>query len=289
MKVFINGFWRGFDDGSDPVSVGVFLELLSTVFDTQVTRGSFYESELLLENIFMTKTYIDDKKWKYTFLFSGESRMLKHYPLYSCVLFGIHNQGNVINCPLHVLYLHSSNLIPQIENKPSSIKVPPKGVCAIISNPNGPVRNKFLSVLEAYMPVDYAGKYKTNVPIVSAPYNSKEFIDFVKQYKFIVSMENSALETYVTEKITHGMIASTIPIYWGTQCAKEFFNEKRFIQLQNDSDDEIHSVIQRIMYLTHNEHAYLEMVKQHNFAGESPILVRNLNDIADDIKAYLRL
>ena len=34
--------------------------------------------------------------------------------------------------------------------------------------------------------------------------------------KFIISMENSIGDTYITEKVLHGLLADTIPIYWGT-------------------------------------------------------------------------
>jgi Glycosyltransferase family 10 (fucosyltransferase) C-term len=285
MKVFVHGFWKGFLEGTDPVSVSVFLRLLSEVFHTEVECGTFEESEILLESIFLSKTYVLDKSWKYSFLFSGESRLVPFYDKYSCVLFGVDSQKNIISCPLYVIYLNSSShFLKKIENGPSLAHIPKKAVCAIISNANAPVRNKFLQILEKYIPVDYAGRYKTNVPIVSAPYNSDEFITFIKEYKFIISMENSVLDHYITEKITHGMIASTIPVYWGSPKAKEHFNENRFIQLQNDSDNEIHSVIQRMMYLTYNEAEYMNMVNQPIFAENSHKMVRTLSNIAGDVQ-----
>jgi hypothetical protein len=279
-------------EGTDPVSVTVFLQLLERIFHTTVECGTFEESEVLLESIFLSKTYVLDKSWKYSFLFSGESRLVPFYDKYSCVLFGANSQRNIVCCPLYVIYLHSSDhLLGKLENGGvlTLSKIPKKTVCAIISNPNAPVRNKFLQILEKYIPVDYAGKYKTNVPILSPQYNSDEFFTFIKDYKFIISMENSVLDHYITEKITHGMIASTIPVYWGSPNVNQHFNAKRFIQLQNDSDDEIHRVVQRMMYLTYNEAEYANMVNQPIFANDSHVMVRTLDDIAGEVRQLLQL
>lgn len=287
MKVYINGFWKGFINGTDPVSLPVFLNLLSKVFNEPVNLGSFQDCEILLESIFAQNTYLYTKSWKYSFLFSGESRLVPYWKDFSCVLYGEENHDNIVNCPLYIVYLHSSNNLSLIENKETATAVPPKSVCALISNPAGTVRNSFLEKVETFMSVDYAGKYKNNVPIIHANYGSPEFFEFVKQYKFIVSMENSIGETYITEKITHGMITSTIPIYWGTQKAKQHFNENRYIHVANNSEEEIMRVIREMLYLQNNPSAYLEKVNRPVFANDSTQLVRSLDDVANDIKRLL--
>ena len=289
MKVFVNGFWKGFLEGTDPVSVSVFLELLTYVFNEKVECGTFEESDVLLESLFLSKTCLMNKSWKYSFLFSGESRILPFYDKYTCVLYGVKNQQNIINCPLYVFYLHSSQKIHSIENLEPCIEVPRKSVCAIISNPHGAVRNKFLQALEKFMPIDYAGKYKTNVQIIDAPYNTEEFLNFIKQYKFVISMENSILDTYITEKITHGMLASTIPVYWGSPNANQYFNKNRFLQLKDDSDEEIDRVIQKMLFLSKNDNFYLNIVNQPIFANQTNQMVRTIYDIGNEIKTMLHL
>ena len=63
---------------------------------------NFEESDILLESIFGSSTYLYAKKWKYSFLFSGESRLNSWYKDYTCVLYGEKNHDNIINIPLFI-------------------------------------------------------------------------------------------------------------------------------------------------------------------------------------------
>ena len=79
------------------------------------------------------------------------------------------------------------------------------------------------------MHVTYAGRYKNNIGgLLIWDYNKPEFHNYVSQFKFIISMENTRYETGITEKITHGMLAQTIPIYWGSPRVNDYFNKDRF-------------------------------------------------------------
>ena len=99
MKVFFNAWFAGFLDRTNPgLTVDFFIELLSKTFKTPIEIGTLADSEVLCETVF-GNTQLYSKKWKYSFLFSGENRYYGswannrylhiQYKDYSCVMFQI--------------------------------------------------------------------------------------------------------------------------------------------------------------------------------------------------------
>ena len=292
MKVFTYGFWSGFLEKTDPVHIDFFLSLLSKVFNEECTVGTLGDSDILLESIFSSNTYLKYKKWKYTFFFSGESNQrigifcsserLETLQMYDCVLCGARNNKNIVNVPLFIPYIYCNNFIDKLEN-PSIIKtVPKKDICVIVSNSGAPDRNKFLDRLDKHFKVDYAGNYKNNVPRIVAGYNKKEFQDFISQYKFIVSMDNSKDDTYLTEKITHGFLSGNIPVYWGSDFVGDYFNTERFINVKNMEDETINNAIESIKMLANNPEKYINKVNSQILFNNK--LPRTLDNIVEDVK-----
>ena len=202
---------------------------------------------------------------------------------YSCILWGERNHNNVVNIPLYIPYLYCNpDLLENMKNAQISTTVPKKNICAIISNPSGHERNIFLHALEKRIPVDYAGNYKTNVPIIEAPYYTSEFRDQISNYKFIISMENSRNETYITEKITHGFLSGTIPIYWGSSNVHDYFNSERFINVESIEPDIMNKIIDQIEHICNNENEYLKIVNKSIYKNERE--QRTIHHIARDIQ-----
>ena len=276
MKLFINGFWDGFIEKTNPTDISFFIDLFKLVFNEEIELGDFNDSDILLETIFEKKTFLYEKQWKYSFLFSGESRLNEYYKDYSCVLYGERNHDNIINVPLFIVNMYCSKL----KHAKSITCIPEKNICTIISNSCGIERNNFLCELEKSINIDYGGNYKTNIPIVKSQYNTQEFIDFVSQYKFIVSMENSRGETYITEKILHGFNAGTIPIYWGSSRIYDYFNSERFLNLSDISDTK--NIIQKIHEILQDDNKFLEIVNKPIFNNNK--LELDINEIANNIK-----
>ena len=292
MKVFTYGFWAGFLEKTDPVHIDFFLQLLSKVFDEECTVGTPENSDILLESVFSSNTFLMYKKWKCTFFFSGESNQrigifcsnerLATLSMYNCILCGERNHKNIVNVPLFIPYIHCNNFIESLEN-PTPIKnMPEKDICVIVSNAGATDRNKFFDRLDEHFKVDYAGNYKNNVPRISASYNKKEFRDFVSQYKFIVSMDNSKDDTYLTEKITHGFLSGNIPVYWGSDFAVDYFNPDRFINVENMEDDTINRAIEDLKMLMNNPDMYMNKVNSPPLLKNK--LSRTLDDIVKDVK-----
>jgi hypothetical protein len=165
--------------------------------------------------------------------------------------------------------------------------VPKKDVVVIISNGSSPERNYLLDQLELKFGkdrIEYRGPYRNNAPVISACYNTDEFYNEISQYKFIITLENSIDETYVTEKITHGLIAGIVPIYWGSKTVFDYFNTNRFLYLDELDETSIERVINKMMVLSSDEDTYLEMVNQPSLVSENAL---NLDKIVNEIQLAL--
>jgi len=296
MKIFINGFWDGFLENTDPNKSFVLFYILEKTFDEKIYIGNLDESDLLLESVFSEKTYINYKKWKYTFLFNGESvrylfdkryKRFSEIPKYTCILSGRHTDFDkkIINFPLFMYYVYSNNYLPYLIKNEEILDVPKKNICAIISNGNSNERNHFLDKLEKKINIDYAGRFRNNITRIEGSYNSNELFNFYSQYKFVICIENTKQETYITEKIVNGFLGKTIPIYWGSNCVTDYFNEERFINIPNFNDDTVNSAINKIESIINNDDEYLNVVNKPILKNN--LLSRNIDSIVKDIKNLL--
>jgi hypothetical protein len=283
MFVYINNFWDGFKDKKDPVHIGFFLELFSKVFNQPITVSSNIESsDILLESIFGDKSVILYKKWKYSFLFSGESRFLSNTDLsmYSCILGFKDTHDNYVKCPLFCSYIYCNSY----EYKPIQ-NIPLHTICSVIGNPSGTVRNKFIDKLEKVIPIRNGGKFKNNIgSYIKGLYNSRDILDFYRQHKFVVCMENSMDEYYITEKIINGFASGIVPVYWGSPNVTKYINPKRFLELKGGSDEDIQCIIDKIIHMTDQQ--YISMLNEPIFLKEPAEL---LSEIVVDIQACIKL
>ena len=262
ITIHFAGFWSGFHDKTNPNHEEFYLALFKEVYGCEVRAGSLEESTVLVENTQNKNSLRTAKAWLHTYLYSAESYLRSDAAAYTCVLYGQRNHKNFVNLPHYLTYIfHSKGLSFIQENAPGTVtKVPEKGVLTVISNDGGHFRNGFLNALEQRgISITYAGHYKNNIGGPLQPqYNTPEFWEYCKQFKFIISMENSEEDTYITEKITHGLYAGSIPVYWGSKQVSTYFNSERIIEV-TDRD----AAINRIATMTDEE--WLRMVNQRPF------------------------
>jgi hypothetical protein len=279
MKVYVNGFWPGFIEKTDIVHVDFFMDLLKKVFNKEIEiSNSISDSQILLESIFTSSVKVNAKRWDYTFLFSGESRLNGYEKFYNCVLWGERTHGNVVNCPLYVSYLYCANLTESLRanNQEKITRVPPKNICTVVSNLVSSSINNIIEKINKRISVD---KYGRNHTPLEHAYHTQAFRDVIGEYKFVITLENSVGDTYITEKITHGFLSNTIPIYWGSPRVGDYFNTERFINIQNDSEKELNKAIDRIVELCNNEEKYLEMINKKALLSECDV-----NTVAREIR-----
>ena len=104
---------------------------------------------------------------------------------------------------------------------------------AVISNKRNYTyfRLNFIHKLNNYKKIDMGGRAFNNIGKLV-----KDKIEFLSDYKFSISMENTEGDGYVSEKIIDSFIAGTIPIYYGDYMIDEYINNKAFILIKGEKD-----------------------------------------------------
>ena len=267
MKAYFNGFWNGFFDKTNAMHIDFFITLLTDVYSEEIiVSDNLDDSDILIESIFITNEYINYKKWKHTFLFTGESRyaycMSEYLSSYTCILGFNPTTDNYVEFPLYIIYF---KLNPTMTFEPTK-HIKNNNASVVISNENSYERIIFVEALEKRMNVLSGGKYKNNIggPImpICGGY-SENLINFYKESKFAITMENTKREHYITEKLINGFRAGIIPVYWGSPHISEHFNTKRFLILEDDSDESIDKVIDRMVNMSDEE--YFQIVNEPIF------------------------
>jgi hypothetical protein len=292
MYIYFNAFWGDdfFNISLKCLHIGFFLDLFEKVFNEKCQIGTYENSSILCESLFGDSALLN-KKWNYTILYSGESRLREDSNLYSVILYSKYSHKNIVNCPLFLGYLYASNRLGDFELSHTIIRydIPKNDIIVYISNTSEGYtkRLEFIELLDKEYNVVYAGKYKNNIGGPSKIYyysSNNEFINFNKNFKFIIAMENSIEETYITEKICHGIDAKIIPIYWGTTNIVNYFNKERFVMVNDNNYNE--TLIQLRDLYTNND-KWLTMVNQPTFVDNK--LSLSINNIATDIKHLINI
>ena len=287
-KVYFHGFWSGFFERTNPVHIDFFVKLLEGIFEENIVLGTKEDSDILFETIFET-SILEYKSWKYTFLFSGESRLNNNVDRYSVVFWSKKNNGNIVNVPEFIPYLYTNYSIDYLENKHKLVKEENKShipIISIISNPNCNERNFLLQNIMQQIPVANFGSLMNNVGgKLEFEYNTIFFNNFLKQFKFILAFENSIDETYITEKIFHGLLADIIPIYYGTKNIRDYINKERFIIIEELNEIGIKKLINKIEYLLNNKEVYDTIIRKPIFTNGT--LSRTLDSIIKDTRNIL--
>lgn len=126
--------------------------------------------------------------------------------------------------------IEDATTVPNIENE--------RKFCAFVAtNPGNPVRNTLFQTLNLWKPVDSGGRLFCNLPNGPIPSGlgggggELEKINFYKNYKYVLTVENSPHEGYCTEKLFHAKVAGAVPIYWGDRFVGRDFDKAGFIDL----------------------------------------------------------
>jgi len=111
-----------------------------------------------------------------------------------------------------------------------------KKFCAFVAtNPCNQNRNATFHILNQWRPVDSGGRLFCNIPGGPIPAGlgggggELAKVEFYKDYKYVITFENSSAPGYTTEKIFHAKVAGCIPIYWGDPFVDRDFNGDGFI------------------------------------------------------------
>jgi hypothetical protein len=142
------------------------------------------------------------------------------------------------------------------------ITVKKKFACMVVSNAEAKERIDFFHQLSKYKKVDSGGRFLNNV---GGPVANK--IDFIKEYKFVISFENSSYPGYTTEKLIEPMLVNSIPVYWGNTDVGRDFNTRSFVHVNRFAGYK--EAIDYIIELDKDEEKYRQMAAESWFTDNT--------------------
>lgn len=167
--------------------------------------------------------------------------------------------------PLYSIYIDHHNMLHELERKKTIKettkiwKEKTKFCCMVVSNPNCTKRIDFFKQLSKFKKVDSGGGVLNNI---GGRVDNK--MEFIKDYKFVISFENSDQDGYTSEKIMEPILQDCIPIYWGNKLVGNDFNSQRFIDYNQFESEE--DLIKRILEIDQNDTLAIDMILQPTFS-----------------------
>lgn len=256
------GFWPTFDEHNN-----VFVEALRTSRDVVVidTHHCNDEPDLLFFSNRDNRNIHRRFKRSIRIYFSGENDVPDMNDCdYALSMCNMSLNGRHLRYPLYMLYEYDDILVPVSMDRRD--KMLSRGFCsAVVKNTTSsdPRRLEIIDRINALKPVAFGGAYRNNIGKCVA-----DKIDFIKNFKFNLAIENSKVEGYVTEKIVEAFSAATIPIYWGDKAVTTDFNPAAFI---NAADyDTLDSLANAVEKIDNDDKAYMAMLTAPKITTATP-------------------
>ncbi len=114
-------------------------------------------------------------------------------------------------------------------------------------------RTEIFEALSSYKKVDSGGRYLNNIGG-----SVEDKLEFQKQYKFSIAVENSMTPGYTTEKIVQAFAAGTVPIYWGNESIGDEFDENAFVNCHRFSN--LNDLVEEIKRIDNDDELYMKML-----------------------------
>ena len=264
----------GFTDYFNPVDE-FFTDLLSQ--DFEIVRDDknpdylFFCDENFGQRNLTEESY---QKCKKRIFYTGENRRPWMYNAHHAITFDHLDGPLFFRLPLYSLenWVNRKKLgWKDLRDFKRTMKAQDKsGFCSfVVRNGGCTERNDIFHLLSSYKTVDSGGPLFNNVggPINQAGFDSHvSKTDFLKKRKFHIAYENGSYPGYVTEKILHGFLGESIPIYWGSPTIGLDFNTRAFINRHDFESTE--AMIDYIKLVDNNDNLYNKIMSE-------PILVPN--------------
>lgn len=289
IKVKFIGFWESFDPNEYQ-----FFQAMKKNYDVQICDDADY----LICSIWGVK-YDYCKYPQVRILFSGENYMpdfnLVDYAISPYPISFLDRHFYLPNCIDK--YHRCEALEKRINNYSTEILKNKEYFANFIASHESEnnIRGDFFKKLCEYKRVESPGSYLNNMSdgqVVDFTNNSKT--DFQRKCKFTLCFESTKHEGFITEKITDAFFAETIPVYFGSDTAKDIFNPKAFIHVPDYAS--MDDAIARIIELDQNDDEYIAMLNEPIFQpdfspeavlAEQELFIRNIFDQPLE-KAYRR-
>ncbi|MFN8023280.1 MAG: glycosyltransferase family 10 [Acidimicrobiales bacterium] len=253
LRIAYVDFWPGFD-----VEDNLFTRSLRSTFDLELADGPDARPDVVFHSGF---------GWQHE-----EHDCLRVLLLWENYAWGFHQTDLAITCdervhPRHyrlpLWAVHYHDMRDRIVPPPADAADRDAFAAVVVSNPGGITRNLIHERLERHRPVLSGGRYRNNV---GGPVDDK--LAFLGRAKFSITAENSSYPGYCTEKLIDGLLANTVPIYWGDPHVARDLNPRRFVNAHDF--DSIDALVGRVVELDTDDEQYLAMLHEPWFADGRP-------------------
>lgn len=260
-------------------------QLLSKVFCEDITLGTMEDSEILFETVNDHMEYVYMKKWKYAGLISYEPYHHKHTP-YDFILCGNLEQSP----PSKLIPFYQTDRITNfgkdIPTFPKGLPIPPNFACALVGNPMSIERNKIMQMLLQLGLLHSWGKLFNNMSPTGEGFGGDKN-SLISQYKFYICFENSSHDAYLSEKILDALNNNVIPVYYGCKNIHKYFNTRRMLLLEDNTEEAYVNLIRRMINISQNEELYREIISEPIFNESGPM--NSMDSMASMIRTQLGL
>ena len=155
--------------------------------------------------------------------------------------------------------------------------------CCFVSGNSGSnregyqIRENFFHYLSYYKKVDSSGMVLNNTGYL-AP-RGEAFIEWISSYKFMICMENSMGDSYITEKLFQAYAGGAIPIYWCDSSCYELFNTNSAVMFNTLTD-----TLNKVVEIDNNKGLYDKIMSEDLFNEKSAVFERsNIEKTLDEI------
>lgn len=181
-------------------------------------------------------------------------------------------EDRYFRCPNFLLYEEYEELLtkkPLTIQQITEIQRRPRFCNFIYSNSQAhPFRDKLFNLLNTQKKVDSAGLHLNNTGFFRGSprlgvAGTQDKIEFQKECRFTLAIENSSTPGYTTEKLIHALVADTIPIYWGDPMVGRQFNSNRIVNCHEYSS--ISDIVKRIIEIEQNQQLSASILQEPIF------------------------
>lgn len=258
----------------DPSKIGIFLRKISPdiylflkkVYSRfkdpnknkrPVPKGDFVRIFYTSEN---RKPNMQECDWAFSFYYDEEFKHSRHMRL-----------------PNYKFEELEGSLVKK-QSEISKIDIKKRKFCNFIYAQENKTRRLFFRKLSKYKRIDSPGRVLNNMPPIGKfkdSYSSRfsknwmnDKIPFLENYKFTIAFENASVPGYTTEKITHPMLANSIPIYFGNPLVGRDFNTKSFINCHDFKNFD--EVVKRVIEIDKDDELYEKILREPWFYNNKP-------------------
>lgn len=225
----------------------------------------YYELEISDQPDYLFCSCFGYNHWKYQdcikIFYTGEN-LTPDFNIYDYAIDFHYLTLNDRHLRLPLWISRSWDCLEKLEHKQIDASLSQRKFCNFVFSNAGwadPIRETFFKELSKYKKVDSGGGFLNNIG-----YRVPDKFKFVKDYKFTIAIENSAVSGYTTEKLTDPMRVNSMPIYYGNPLVQQEFNTRSFVHLRDF--ETMQECIDHIIALDKDDSLYLEKLNLEWFA-----------------------